>query len=107
MTNKMMEVEKLTEDKAMMRLNYFIYLDDYNDTCVTCGLPYLLHRGDTCIRSNCVEMGKECLVWKMYREKIKPIVVWMKRAVVAEKEQTGCTKSLETMMSKMSEKDSG
>ena len=44
-------------------------------------------------------------MWKLYREKIKPIVVWMKRAVAEEKEKTGWTKSFETMMDKVSEKD--
>ena len=43
----------------------------------------------------------------MYREKIKPIVVWMKRVVAEEREKTGWTKSLETMIDKMSEKDIG
>ena len=40
---------------------------------------------------------------KAYRETIKPIGILMKRAV----EQAGWTKSLEKMMDKMSEKDSG
>ena len=45
------------------------------------GLPCLLHRGDTRIRSNRVEEKEECHVWKAYREKIKPIVIWIKREV--------------------------
>ena len=46
-------------------------------------------------------------MWKLNREKIMPMVVWMKRAVAEEKEKTGWTKSLQMMIDKMSEKDDG
>ena len=59
------------------------------------------------MRSNCVDEKKECQVWKLYREKIKPMVVWMKRVVAEENYKTGWTKSLQIMIDKMSEKDDG
>ena len=40
MTN-MIDVEMLTADEAKKRLNKLIDLDDYNDACETCRLPYL------------------------------------------------------------------
>ena len=92
MTNKMIEVEKLTEDEVKKRLNVLIDLYDTNDTWEICGLPCLLHRGDTCIRSNHVKEKEEFRVLKAYRQKIKPIVVWMKRVVAEEKEKTGWKK---------------
>ena len=94
----MIEVEKLTEDEAKKRLDDLIDLDYHNDACVTCGLPCLLHKGDTCMRSNSVETEEEYCVLKVYREKMKPIGVWMKRSLAAERKQTGWTKSLEMLI---------
>ena len=55
MTNKMIKVEKLTEDEVKRRLK-LIDLDYYNDAYVMSGLLCLFHRGDTCIRRMlCVE----------------------------------------------------
>ena len=55
-------------------------------------------------------------MWKAYREKIKPIVIWIKREVeqvgwtkILEKmtvEQAGWTMSLEKIMDRMSENNS-
>ena len=74
MTN-MIDIEKLTADKGKKRLNELVGLDDYLDTCETCRLLRLLHRGETCTRSNHVDEKEEFCVWKLYREKIKPMVV--------------------------------
>ena len=59
------------------------------------------------MRSYHVEEKEECHVWKLYREIVKPMVVWMKRAVAEEKEKTGWTKNLQIMIDKMSEKGDG
>ena len=80
MTNKMIEVEKLTEDEVKKRLNDLIDLDDYRDACATCRLLGLLQRGNKCMRSNCVKMEEECHVSQKNRENIKPKVLWIKRA---------------------------
>ena len=81
--NNMIDVEKLTADEGEKRLKELIDLDVYLDACEMCGYLCLLHRREMCVRSNGVDQKEECHVWKLYREKIKPMVVWMKR-VVAE-----------------------
>ena len=87
--SNMIDKERLTEDEAKKRLIKLIDLKYSNNVCEMCGLPCLHHRGDTCVRSNCVEEKEECHVWKVYREKIKAKVVWMKITVTAEREKTG------------------
>ena len=76
----MIDVMNLTKDNAKKRLNEQIDLDYYMALCIMCGLPRSLHRGETYTQSNRVDTKEKCQVWKEYREKIKPIVVWIKRA---------------------------
>ena len=74
----MTEVKKLTEDDVKKKLNELIDLDYFMDAYVTCGLLHFLLKGEDCSKSNCVDTEEECQVWKDYREKMKPIVVWKK-----------------------------
>ena len=76
----------LAEDDVKKRHNG-LYDLDYIYACVTCRLQHLLHRGEICTRSNRTDLEENYQVWKEYREKIKHIVVWIKRARNVEKEK--------------------
>ena len=62
-----MNVRKLSEDKLKTWLNDLIDLNDYLDGCVMCGLPCLLHKGQSCTQSSQAETQDECQIWKEYR----------------------------------------
>ena len=68
------------------RLNYLIDIKDYLDGCVTCGLPRLLHKVTTCTRCSQADVQKECKIWTKFRERIMPIVLWMKSERDKEKD---------------------
>ena len=74
----MTEGKKLTKDDVKKKLNELIDLDYFMDACVTCGMLHFLQKGEDCSKSNCVDTEEECQVWKDYRDKMKPIVVWKK-----------------------------
>ena len=78
-----------------------IDLNDYLDGCVKCGLPRLLHKGQSCMKSRKGDTQEIVNIWKDYREKIIPIVVWMRREKDKEKETTAWTKSLEALTERM------
>ena len=44
---------------------------------------------------------EECKIWKEYRERIKPLVIWMKKEKNEEKETSVLTKSFEILCEKM------
>ena len=74
----MTEGKKLTKDDVKKKLNELIDLNYFMDACVMCGLLHFLQKGEDYSKSNCVDTEEECQVWKDYREKMKPIVVWKK-----------------------------
>ena len=74
----MTEGKKLTKDDVKKKLNELIDLSYFMDACVMCGLLHILQKGEDCSKSNCVDTEEECQVWKDYRDKMKPIVVWKK-----------------------------
>ena len=63
-------VKKITEDEAKTQLYELIDLDNYLDECKTCGLPSLLHKGNTCTQSNRADLQEECKIWQEYRSMI-------------------------------------
>ena len=50
-----MDVRKFLEGELKTRLNDLIDLNDYLDGCLTCGLPHLLHKGQSCMQSSQVD----------------------------------------------------
>ena len=56
----MTKVKNLTEDDANKRLNRLIDLVDYMDSCAICVLLPLLHKRETYIRSDHVDLEDEC-----------------------------------------------
>ena len=95
-----MDIRKFSEDEFKTWLNELIELNDYLDGCVTCGLPRLLHKGQSCTQRSQVYSQEIVNIWKDYREKIKPIVVWMRREKDEEKETKAWIKSLEALTEK-------
>ena len=53
------------------------------------------------MQSSQADPQEECWIWKEYPEKIKLMVVWMKREKDKEKETTAWTKSLEALTEKV------
>ena len=94
-------VNKISEDELKSRLNNLIDVNDYLDRCGTCGLLCLLHKGTTCTRSSQAEVLERCKISDVFRERIKPKVVWMKREKDKEKDMSSWTRSLETLVEKV------
>ena len=99
------EVKKLIEDDTKRRFNGLIDLDNYLDGCKTCELPGLLHKGNTCSRSNQADLEKEYKVWSEYREMMKPIVVHIKRGQKEQSWDSGIRSVIETMEKKWSQEE--
>ena len=94
-------VKKIFEDKLKTRLNKLIDVNNYLDGCGSYGLPCLLHKGTTCTRSSQAEVLERCKISDVFRERIKPKVVWMKREKDKEKDMSSWTRSLETLVEKV------
>ena len=60
-----------------------------------------MHRGTTCTRSSQAEASEKGNIWEDFRDRIKPIVVWMKRERDKEKEILSWTKSLKMLIEKV------
>jgi len=56
------DIKKISDDKLKARLNELIDVNDYVNGCGTCGLPRLLHKGTTCIRSSQAEVLEKCKI---------------------------------------------
>ena len=46
-------------------------------------------------------MSEKCKIWEDFRDRIKPIVVWMKREKDKEKKMSSWTRSLERLVEKV------
>lgn len=94
-------MSKISEDELRSMLNDLIDVKDYLEGCLTCGLPCLIHKGTTYTSSSQAEAQEKYKILKEFRDRIKPIFVWMKRERDKEKKMSLWKKSLETLVEKV------
>ena len=97
-----LSMDVLSEEDLKKRLEKLVDLDTWDDDCVSCSKPSLLHIG-ACVRSEKVPPGELVEIWKTFKDRVKPILKRMKDKKKRELENNVLLDGLQRFMVHMTE----